>query len=158
MSHTHLSPQQKIRSTFNPIRCSFGRKPTVLLTHGLYFLAGAATLTAPNFTVLMICRYCCPPPSPPMRPKCTIDPPLSLSAHILSSFEPQCIEFQLICQFLPSLPILAPKSQAHLSTQVPRGLCAPHSLPLALHHRFHMSKHPLMIAVEDCNSAELLSN
>merc|ERR1711971_994039 len=35
----------------------FGRKPTVLLTHGLYFLAGAATLTAPNFTVLMICRF-----------------------------------------------------------------------------------------------------
>jgi len=33
----------------------FGRKPTVLLTHGLYFLAGAATLTAPNFVFLMIC-------------------------------------------------------------------------------------------------------
>lgn len=33
----------------------FGRKPTVLLTHGLYFLAGAATLFAPNFGFLIFC-------------------------------------------------------------------------------------------------------
>jgi hypothetical protein len=35
----------------------FGRKPTVLMTHGLYFLAGAATLSAPSFSVLLLCRY-----------------------------------------------------------------------------------------------------
>jgi len=33
----------------------FGRKPTVLLTHTVYVLAGAATLMAPNFTALLIC-------------------------------------------------------------------------------------------------------
>jgi len=35
----------------------FGRKPTVLLTHTVYVLAGAATLMAPNFTALLICRF-----------------------------------------------------------------------------------------------------
>lgn len=34
---------------------TLGRKPTVLLTHLVYFIAGAATLLAPSFTVLMIC-------------------------------------------------------------------------------------------------------
>jgi len=35
----------------------FGRKPTVLMTHIVYFLAGAATLFAPNFPLLIICRF-----------------------------------------------------------------------------------------------------
>jgi len=35
----------------------FGRKPTVLMTHGLYFLAGTATLFVSNFYLLAICRF-----------------------------------------------------------------------------------------------------
>lgn len=35
----------------------FGRKPTVLLTHGLYLFAGAATLFAPSFPFLVVCRF-----------------------------------------------------------------------------------------------------
>ena len=37
--------------------CSLGRKPTVLLSHTVYFLAGLATLFAPNFTLLAILRF-----------------------------------------------------------------------------------------------------
>lgn len=35
----------------------FGRKPTVLLSHTIYFLAGVGTLFAPNFTMLAILRF-----------------------------------------------------------------------------------------------------
>jgi len=35
----------------------FGRKPTVLMSHSVYFLAGFATLFAPNFTILVILRF-----------------------------------------------------------------------------------------------------
>jgi len=35
----------------------FGRKPTVLITHTFYLLAGAATLVAPNFLAILICRF-----------------------------------------------------------------------------------------------------
>jgi len=34
-----------------------GRKPTVLLSHSMYFIAGASTLFAPNFLVLAIVRF-----------------------------------------------------------------------------------------------------
>ena len=36
---------------------SFGRKPTVLLSHSMYFIAGASTLFAPNIIVLAIVRF-----------------------------------------------------------------------------------------------------
>jgi len=35
----------------------FGRKPTVLLAHSVYLIAGVATLFAPNFTFLVILRF-----------------------------------------------------------------------------------------------------
>jgi len=35
----------------------FGRKPTVLITHGIYFLAGVATLFSQNYIYLCVCRF-----------------------------------------------------------------------------------------------------
>ena len=109
---------------------SFGRKPTVLLTHAVYVLAGAATLLAPNFTALLICRYC---------------------KHFISILE--LLLEGVILRWrttLPSFgakifggPIVEPSKDIGLwfiwlwmPSQVPSWLCAPHSQPFALPHRF----------------------
>ena len=109
---------------------SFGRKPTVLLTHAVYVLAGAATLLAPNFTALLICRY---------------------RKHFISILE--LLLEGVILRWrttLPSFgarifggPIVEPSKDIGLwfiwlwmPSQVPSWLCAPHSQPFALPHRF----------------------
>ena len=109
---------------------SFGRKPTVILTHAVYVLAGAATLLAPNFTALLICRYC---------------------KHFISILE--LLLEGVILRWrttLPSFgakifgrPLVEPSKDIGLwfiwlwmPSQVPSWLCAPHSQPFALPHRF----------------------
>ena len=147
-------------SYFEPT-CSFGRKPTVLLTHGLYFLAGAATLFAPNFGFLIFCRYCwhgdddmqlggsvpqaSQVPQPPIGKsvgepdyqKTQFHPSLPLQIHDYNVTNDQTEWQDEQYSSLPLFPFcLSSQRQAHLSTQVPRGLCASHSRPLAIHHRF----------------------
>ena len=92
---------------------SFGRKPTVLLTHTVYVLAGAATLMAPNFTALLICRW------------------KQISYFSISTTR------EILARLLLPIPLLIFQFLLlWMNPQVPSWLCAPHSQPFALPHRF----------------------